>query len=86
MIASKIWGRAVSYKIDCLLLSETLLSMATLPAKRKSQAETEISSGKRVKKTEDSEVCGLQYGAKTAATSMVAHLVQKHDLNTFKML
>jgi hypothetical protein len=75
------------YKIDCLLLSESLLNMATLPAKRfkfKSQAEwaashfkTEISSGKRVcqvKQTEDSEVCGLQYGAQIAATSMVAHL------------
>ena len=45
---------------------------------------TEISSGKRVcqvKKTEDSEVCGLQYGAKTAATSMVAHLFQKHEIS-----
>ena len=33
------------------------------------------------KKTEDSEVCGLQYGEKTAATSMVAHLVQKHEIS-----
>ena len=33
------------------------------------------------KKTDDSEVCGLQYGAKTAATSMVAHLVQKHEIS-----